>query len=582
MRFAPRLVALVICLAAAAPATASAVTLDPIASAGFTDPTYVAADPADPGRVFIVERGGTIVQVTDGVRLPFADISSLVSCCEGERGLLSMAVPPDFPETGRFYVDYAREDNPSTAADELGDIRVDELHAVGTTVPAQTPRRVLELEHSSQTNHNGGQLQFGPDGLLYISVGDGGGGGDPKQNGQNKNVLFGKILRINPAASGAAAYSVPAANPFVSGAGADEVYSYGLRNPWRFSFDRLNADMMIGDVGQNLHEEIDFAPSSGGRGIGANFGWNCREGLFAYTAPGSSCTGATGLTDPILDYPHADPGAGAPYGCSITGGYVVRDPTLTSLYGRYVYADFCRSDIRSVTPLLPRATDDATTGLTVPNPDSFGEDSCGRLYVAGVTGVVRRFVEGTPARCTTLSVAVAGDARGTVTGPGISCLGDCHETFNSPTSADKVTFTAVGSARTSFTGWTGACAGQGAACTVEMTADRSSVARFLNLDSPPEQPAARIKPGLSLGGPKLVTRGKRARLVAKVRDCSSPDKARMVLIRDGKPFGSRITSACREIFHPRINSAHRFKVLIRGSAAYVGDASGRLKIKLRS
>jgi hypothetical protein len=216
--------------------------------------------------------------------------------------------------------------------------------------------------------------------------------------------LLGKVLRIDPHPGQSPAYSIPAGNPFAGGPGRDEIWAYGLRNPWRFSFDRGTGDMVIADVGQSAREEIDVAasPSAGVvGGAGANYGWNCREGFIAYTNPATACATASGFTEPVFDYPHADPGGGAAFGCSIIGGYVVRDPSLPDLYGRYLYTDYCSEGIRSL--VLPRAgglaMGDRSEGLSVGKPTSFGEDSCGRIYVASDEGPVYRFEGPTPATC---------------------------------------------------------------------------------------------------------------------------------------------------------------------------------------
>jgi hypothetical protein len=191
----------------------------------------------------------------------------------------------------------------------------------------------------------------------------------------------------------------------VGGTEREEIWAYGLRNPWRFSFDRATGDMVIGDVGQEEREEVDYAPSPGAgvvSGAGANYGWNCREGLIAFPSPAPACGSASGFTDPVFDYPHEDPGDGSAHGCSVIGGYVVRDPGLSDLYGRYVYSDFCSEEIRSlVLPSSPggRAGDDRSEGLSVGKPSSFGEDACGRLYVASGEGTVYRLVGPTPATC---------------------------------------------------------------------------------------------------------------------------------------------------------------------------------------
>jgi glucose/arabinose dehydrogenase len=375
---------LAVLLAMLVPAAARAATLAPVGT--FNDPVYVISEPTDPDRLLVVEQAGTIELSDHGTVSPFLDLTApdpdLLSS-GGERGLLSVALPPDYVTTHRLYVDYTRPD---------GDLEVDEFTATGDVVPLSSRRPLLVIDHSTYPNHNGGQLQFGPDGYLYISTGDGGLAGDPFQSGQNTSALLGKILRIDPHAAGAAAYTIPPGNPFAGATGADEVWSYGLRNPWRFSFDRLTGALLIGDVGQGAREEVDYSPAPvAGRGL--NFGWNCREGLIAYTSPGTSCAGVSGFTDPIFDYGHS---GGR---CAITGGYVVRDASLGDLYGRYLFADECAGEIRSLVPGFP-ATGERSEGIDVGGPSSFGEDSCGRVYVASLgSGEVSRFVGATPADC---------------------------------------------------------------------------------------------------------------------------------------------------------------------------------------
>jgi hypothetical protein len=357
-------------------AGASAATLHHVGD--FDQPIFVTSSPTDPNDLFVVEREGRLVRAGGGV---FADITGLVSCCSSERGLLSVALSPGFAGSGRFFAAYTG--TPAAGGVE-GDLHVDAFrHESGVLV--REP--VFSASHAANPNHNGGQLQLGPDGYLYVSTGDGGGGGDPFESGQSLETLLGKILRVEPRAG---------AQPVI--------WSYGLRNPWRFSFDRGSGDMVIADVGQGAHEEIDLAPSPapgsvGGNGL--NYGWNCREGFAAYPEPGESCTGASGFTDPVFDYPHADPEDGTAHGCSVTGGYVVRDPSLGDLYGRYVYADFCVGEIRSL--VLPSggglAKGDRSEGLSVASPVSFGEDSCGRIYVVARAGAVYRLDGASPASC---------------------------------------------------------------------------------------------------------------------------------------------------------------------------------------
>lgn len=378
-------------------ASAGAVTLESIGT--FVRPIFVSSDPGDPDRLLVVERRGTVVEVSPSGTRTLADLRSLslVSCCEGERGLLSIAPAPDFGGTGRFYAAYT---GTAAAGGQVGDLHVDSFRPDPQLSGGLDREPILSIGHAQYNNHNGGQVQLGPDGLLYVSTGDGGGSGDPLGSGQDTEALLGKVLRIDPRPGQEPTYAIPSGNPFVGVPGRDEIWASGLRNPWRFSFDRASGDMVIGDVGQGAREEVDYAasPTPGVvGGGGANYGWNCREGFVPY--PSGGCATAGGFTDPVFDYPHDDPGDGKAHGCSIIGGYVVRDLSLGDLYGRYVYSDYCNGEIRSL--LLPdaasgRATDDRTEGLSVVEPTSFGEDSCGRLYVISVDGPVYRLVGAAP------------------------------------------------------------------------------------------------------------------------------------------------------------------------------------------
>ena len=385
--------------------SASALVLSPLGGvekpAEFEQPIYVTSAAADPERLFVVERPGRVVEFAAGAKRPYADLTGLVACCLSERGLLSIALAPDFATTGGFYAAYTG--TPAAGGAE-GDFHLDYFTPNGDA-GAVSRSPILSFDHSAEPNHNGGQLQFGPDGRLYVSTGDGGGNGDPNGNGQSLDTLLGKILRIEPRPGQVPAYSA-VGNPFAGTTpGRDEIWSYGLRNPWRFSFDRLTGNMVIADVGQKVREEVDVAvaPSAGTvGGAGANYGWNCREGLIAYTAPAPVCSTAGPFVEPVFDYPHDDPGDGGAHGCSITGGYVVRDESLGDLYGRYLYADFCIGEVRSLA--LPfggvGAAIDRDEGLALPGrPTSFGEDSCGRLYVTSTDETVYRFVGDTPPAC---------------------------------------------------------------------------------------------------------------------------------------------------------------------------------------
>ncbi len=346
----------------------------------FDAPVYVTGAPSFPELLFVVEQPGRVEVLNGGRRLarPFLDISDLVSF-EGERGLLSIAFPPNYKRSKRFYVYYT---------DNAGNIRVDEFHRRSATRAARGSRRtVIEIPHPVNANHNGGQLQFLGQ-LLYFGTGDGGSGGDPPNNAQNKESLLGKLLRIDPRPSGGQPYSVPGDNPFVGKPGRDEIYSYGLRNPFRFSFDTVTADqprIAIADVGQNRFEELDYTTAADARG--ANFGWDAFEGLAPYEDENSGTPDPGGTMKPILAYPHSRGGS-----CGIIGGYVVRDRRLPSLRGRYIYADLCEGEIRSLVPHLRRAGTDRKLGLSVSSPSSFGEDTKGRIYVVSLEGAVSRLV----------------------------------------------------------------------------------------------------------------------------------------------------------------------------------------------
>jgi hypothetical protein len=399
--------------------TAAAVTLEPVGK--FAQPISISSDPGNAERLLVAERRGVIDEVVAGTVTPVADISSLVACCKSERGLLSIAPAPDFDGSGRIYVAYTGK--PSAGGAE-GDVHVDSFRpGPSATSPIREP--VLSVVHDINENHNGGQLQFGPDGHLYISLGDGGGGGDPLHSGQDTEALLGKILRIDPDPGQSPAYTIPPGNPFAAGPGRDEIWTYGLRNPWRFSFDRANGDMVIADVGQDVREEVDFVPSPAPGvvgGGGTNFGWSCREGTFPYSGAPAGCGPASDFTEPVFDYPHTDPGGGLAHGCSIIGGYVVRDPSLTGLYGRYVYSDFCSEEIRSLTlPGTPGdpASGDRSEGLTAGKPTSFGEDACGRLYVASDEGTVFRLVESAPRSCAPEAPALPPGLAAAPTGRGL-------------------------------------------------------------------------------------------------------------------------------------------------------------------
>jgi glucose/arabinose dehydrogenase len=348
-------------------AAANGVRLARIGS--FSNPVYVAGAPGDKSRLFVVEQEGRIRVVRKGHKQsrPFLDISGSV-LSGGERGLLSMAFAPDYASSGLFYV-YFTGNN--------GDVRVQQFkRSADPNVAAAGSRHdVLRVSHSEFPNHNGGQLQFGPDHHLYLGLGDGGGGGDPHRNGQSLGTLLAKLLRIDPKPGGG--YDVPSSNPFVGRPGArSEIWAYGLRNPYRFSFDRKTGDLTIGDVGQDKFEEVDFVHGSG---KGANYGWSVFEGLSHFRS-GS----AVGYVPPLLAPSH---GNGF---CALIGGYVVRDRALKSLYGRYVYGDNCNSRIYSARLSSGKAKSNHPTGLRVSGLSSFGEDTAGHVYAASLDGAVYR------------------------------------------------------------------------------------------------------------------------------------------------------------------------------------------------
>jgi glucose/arabinose dehydrogenase len=356
----------------AQPARASRIGLQRIGS--FQEPVYATGAPGEPSRLFVVERPGRIAVLVSGHRRPrpFLDISGTVNSSGGEQGLLSVAFAPDYRTSGRFYVYYT---------DSANDIRVVQYRRASGDADVADPasaRGVLTVDHRSETNHNGGQLQFGPEGDLYIGVGDGGNEGDPHGYGQNTDVLLGKLLRIAPGPNGG--YTIPAGNPFAHTPGhRPEIWAYGLRNPWRFSFDRATGDLIIGDVGQDKFEEIDFARR--GQGAGANYGWSVFEGDSRYK-PGS----APGAVKPVLVAPHSEG-----Y-CAIIGGYVVRDRALRALYGRYLFGDNCRPQINSALLSTGHARANRATGLSVSSLAGFGQDDAGHVYAVSLGGPVYRIV----------------------------------------------------------------------------------------------------------------------------------------------------------------------------------------------
>ena len=337
---------------------------------GFSLPVSIAH--AGDERLFIVQKGGTI-RIIDGngaaLAQPFLNISARVNSAASERGLLGLAFHPDYANNGYFFVNYTNS---------AGNSRISRFSRSPANPNQGDPDSELILLEVNQpfSNHNGGCVLFGPDGYLYTSMGDGGSGGDPMNTGQTRSNLLGKMLRLD--VDGGTPYAIPADNPFVSdNTTRNEIWALGLRNPWRFSFDRLTGDLWIADVGQNAWEEINFQPA--GSPGGENYGWRCYEGFAAYNTNG--CGDPAGYTQPVHVYPN-----NSSVGCSVTGGYVYRGSAFPFLYGKYIYADFCSGRFWSLesdgqggwvnTELLDGANNQFV---------AFGEDAEGELYVAAIS-----------------------------------------------------------------------------------------------------------------------------------------------------------------------------------------------------
>ena len=360
---------------------------------GFTDTVFVTSAPGDADRLFVVEKGGSIklldpatgtVNAANFLTIPAGQLQT-----SGEQGLLGLAFDPNYAASGKFYVFVVnaagnlevRQYSRSTANPDLAD--------------AASGNVILTIPHPTNANHNGGWIGFGPDGYLYISTGDGGSGGDPANNAQNLNVLLGKMLRIDVSTDAFPAdpnrdYAIPTDNPFAATAGADEIWAYGLRNAWRPSFDRVTGDLYIADVGQGAWEELNYQAAGVG---GVNYGWVVKEGthVFVPTRPGNPPPTSPGLTDPLVEYPHASDGTG---GFSVTGGYVYRGQS-PGMQGVYLYADFVTNEVWSFRVVDGKAVDAANrtdqivaVGGSLDQIASFGEDGHGNLYVVGLDGEI--------------------------------------------------------------------------------------------------------------------------------------------------------------------------------------------------
>jgi glucose/arabinose dehydrogenase len=320
-------------------------------ASGFSQPVYVAQPKSEPGRLYVVERAGRIVTLAAGRRRTFLDIRGRVESGYEEQGLLSVAFHPRYGRNHRFYVYYTNRS---------GDIEIDTYRSRGGRAIPSSRRTLLVVNHRANDNHDGGQLQFGPDGLLYAGTGDGGAGGDPPDNSQNLSRKLGKLLRLT--------------------GGRWQVYAYGLRNPWRFSFDRANGDLYIGDVGQNKYEEIDYRARSA-RGL-ANYGWSAYEGYAAYKPSRLSHAGT--LVRPVEVYSHASGN------CSVTGGYVYRGRAVAGARGRYFYGDYCSGAIWSFRISGGRAVNNRREASRIAGLASFGETAAGELYAVSLNGRLYR------------------------------------------------------------------------------------------------------------------------------------------------------------------------------------------------
>jgi glucose/arabinose dehydrogenase len=355
----------------APPPTSDSLRLVPVVTSGLSSPVYLSAPTGDTSRLFVVEQSGQIRIVQHGQLLPaaFLDIQTrLVS--GGEQGLLSVAFHPNYATNGYFYVNYT---------DLNGDTRVERytVSAADSNLADTATHKLIIFIPQPYTNHNGGLVMFGPDGMFYIGMGDGGSAGDPQNRAQSPDSLLGKLLRID--VDGGDPYAIPAGNPFATSGGAKEIWALGLRNPWRFAFDRSAGLLYIGDVGQGAWEEVDVQRASQG---GLNYGWRIMEGAHCYNS--ANCSSA-GLVLPAVEYDHSNGQ------CAIIGGFVYRGTRFPALAGQYFYADLCAGWVRSLSYAGGAVTGQTSWNLDVSpgSPLSFGEDARGELYLLTGGGVYR-------------------------------------------------------------------------------------------------------------------------------------------------------------------------------------------------
>lgn len=349
---------------------AQTINLQQVVGSGITEPIGVYFTPGNDTTLFILEQGGIIKLAHAGTGTvsgtPFLNITSKVTSAGNEQGLLGLAFDPDYINNGYFYVNYTRNGNGATVVSRF-------KRSTGNPFVADGASEDIVIQIAQPfSNHNGGQLQFGRDGYLYIGMGDGGSANDPQGNGQNGNALLGKMLRLDVAVD--SGYAIPSDNPFVNDANVrDEIWALGVRNPWRFSFDQKTADMWIADVGQNVWEEIDFEPANTG---GRNYGWRCYEGNVAFNTAG--CQPQNAYTSPVAVYSHSGGN------CSVTGGFVYRGGSFADLYGKYIYTDYCTGKFWAT---YPNGSGGWTTDVITTTPTltfqitSFGQNSHGEMYV---------------------------------------------------------------------------------------------------------------------------------------------------------------------------------------------------------
>ncbi|MBZ5538452.1 MAG: PQQ-dependent sugar dehydrogenase [Acidobacteriia bacterium] len=391
-------------------AAAVSIQLQPVLT-GLSSPLYVTSAHDSSNRLFVVEQGGMIKVLQPGASTPtvFLDISSRV-VFGGEQGLLGLAFHPQFTMNPSFYVDYTRAGDGATV--------IAEYHVSATNPNLADPTETILLTIPQPfVNHNGGMVEFGPDGFLYIGMGDGGSGNDPGNRAQNTSVLLGKILRIDvDHPNGAVPYSSPPTNPFFSGGGQPEIYAIGMRNPFRFSFDRGTGQLYVGDVGQGAWEEVDIVT------LGGNYGWRIFEGNHCTNNDPALCANTSGFTFPIAEYPHAQTSPAVAARCSITGGYVYRGTRGSLPMGTYVFSDFCSGEIVMLSGGVQTVL--LNSGVNV---SSFGEDEGGEIYVVGLGGTVERIAAATPTCTVSISPTNESFASGggtgnvTVTAP-MGCL----------------------------------------------------------------------------------------------------------------------------------------------------------------